>query len=193
MRSLIPAAVLLLAGLSTAQSVTCPTITRNIHCSTCAVAMCIPLSTLSVPCGCQASPVPSTVISHPCSLGCAGGGCVSTAYATVAESPCKTTSISAPSTLSTTTTPSISTTTGCPTITTTARPAGCTPTNAAGSDFCAEPACIVLTTVTVPCSCVSELPVKTKTITACTCRTTCMTTTQLGYIPCPTSVSSPLP
>jgi len=148
-----------------AASLSCPTVTSNLHCPTCAVAQCIPLEIVNIPCGCP-NPAPTTIKKHPCSEGCVGGGCAGTEYI-YNNLPCstlRTPSISSPS---------------CPTITTTVVPTSC------GRLFCPlQSVCSATsTTATVPCSCINKLPLKTATVTAACCNN-CHTTTRAVYLPC---------
>lgn len=156
----------LLSWFAAALDTSCPTITSNIRCSTCTVPQCIPVSTLTVPCGC-ATPLATTTVNHPCSEPCYSG-CYSTDYI-----------LTQPACTTTTTPP-------CPVITETASPSSCPQSGTP----CAEPACVELKTVVLPCSCVADLPLSTKTVTGPCCRTTCSTTTQVMYPPCATFVTS---
>ena len=161
----------------TAGQVSCPTATKEVRCSTCIVPMCLTLSTHTIPCGCP-STLPTSTISHACSAPCVGG-CGVEHHSVLAN-------CSATRTASITT--SRVTKSGCPTITSTVLPSGCTLIGPPGQSFCSQPACVTATSVTVPCSCVPELPVKTTTVTGeCTCRSGCLQTTNLLYLPCPHS------
>ncbi|KAH8647983.1 hypothetical protein BX600DRAFT_476121 [Xylariales sp. PMI_506] len=77
----------------------------------------------------------------------------------------------------------------CPTITEYINQTPCFPTSSpTPTTPCAVPDCILAEVVTVPCSCVDDLPLKTSTVATPCCRTSCETTTEVVFIPCPTIV-----
>ncbi|KAJ9139288.1 hypothetical protein NKR19_g7502 [Coniochaeta hoffmannii] len=162
----------LLVSHALADQASCPTITTHSLCPTCPVNACLRLSTITVPCDCTGAPVPTTTVSHPCNTEtCFAPDCAGTSYAFVTPSSCQPTPTAAV----------------CPTLTTSIRPPGCTPPPPPGASFCAEQACLKLETMTWPCSCVGQ-PVPTATVTDCVCRKGCETSTQVLYLPCPTSL-----
>ncbi|TPX11347.1 uncharacterized protein E0L32_001165 [Thyridium curvatum] len=156
----------------------CPTITSHSRCSTCMVPQCLALSTMSLPCGCPDPPA-TTTVHHDCAgpEPCSPGGCGGTQWSVIpAAATCG--GAGGPA---------------CPTITSTVTPDGCTPT-LPGQSFCAEPACAMIESVTLPCSCVgvNDPPVPTTTVTGpCTCRSGCATFTSVQYLPCPASMPAP--
>ncbi|KAK0641815.1 hypothetical protein B0T16DRAFT_496449 [Cercophora newfieldiana] len=67
----------------------CPTVTSTTNlCRTCAVPLCLVLSTLTQHCKCPNDPV-TAFTSHPCELQCKGIGCA-TSYTIVTEKGCST-------------------------------------------------------------------------------------------------------
>ncbi|OIW26218.1 hypothetical protein CONLIGDRAFT_466390 [Coniochaeta ligniaria NRRL 30616] len=149
----------------------CPTITKTgTICPSCAVPMCIKLSTISNPCDCPTA-IPTVVVDYPCGSGCHAG--CGTAYS-FASSTSTCTSSTSTTTSTTTTKPSSSSKCTSSTGPLTSSCAATVTVNAYPTQSCAYSCtsafCIIDKFVTAPCGCKS-VQVATSTST----------------LPCPTS------
>lgn len=156
---------------SSLASATCPTIYSTVTPAGCTIdspcvrLQCLEIKSVTVPCSCTGTldlPAPTETVTGACAC---PTGCFTTSQlfylpcaASPPPSPC----------------PVVTSTYNSPNICSTPPPS------------CAEPQCEVAEHIVYPCSC--SYPARTVTVSpACTCRSSCLTTTLIAYPPCATS------